>query len=145
MPIIIKILCKRTFLLPQRNHYRELKEEARMVFGSIPDEFVAYWTTRFPRLLLHTWYAMQCIKTEVIFQKYYDEKFNFGPVSLSFAPFLLVKILLSVHSSCCLAPPWSSVQEDSHGKRTSTSSYLDISSLLVEALPVPLSYMYSSA
>lgn len=52
-----------------------------MVFGSIPDEFVAYWTSRFPRLLLHTWYAVQCVKTEVIFQKYYDEDFNFGPVS----------------------------------------------------------------
>ncbi|XP_050691255.1 serine/threonine-protein kinase/endoribonuclease IRE1-like isoform X2 [Eriocheir sinensis] len=63
----------------KRNHYRELKEEARMVFGSIPDEFVAYWTLRFPRLLLHTWCAMQCVKTEVIFQKYYDKNFNFGP------------------------------------------------------------------
>ncbi|XP_045115482.1 serine/threonine-protein kinase/endoribonuclease IRE1-like isoform X2 [Portunus trituberculatus] len=64
----------------KRNHYRELKEEARMVFGHIPDGYVDYWTSRFPRLLLHSWYAVQCIKTEIIFHKYYDETFNFGPV-----------------------------------------------------------------
>ncbi|XP_063881427.1 serine/threonine-protein kinase/endoribonuclease IRE1-like isoform X2 [Scylla paramamosain] len=64
----------------KRNHYRELKEEARMVFGHIPDGYVDYWTLRFPRLLLHTWYAVQCIKTEIIFHKYYDETFNFGLV-----------------------------------------------------------------
>ncbi|XP_045598023.2 serine/threonine-protein kinase/endoribonuclease IRE1 isoform X2 [Procambarus clarkii] len=61
----------------KRNHYRELKEEARLVFGRIPDEFVAYWTDRFPKLLLHTWYAIHCVKTEPIFSKYYDEHYNF--------------------------------------------------------------------
>ncbi|MPC34737.1 hypothetical protein E2C01_028138 [Portunus trituberculatus] len=50
-----------------------------MVFGHIPDGYVDYWTSRFPRLLLHSWYAVQCIKTEIIFHKYYDETFNFGP------------------------------------------------------------------
>ncbi|KAG0719877.1 Serine/threonine-protein kinase/endoribonuclease ire-1 [Chionoecetes opilio] len=64
----------------KRNHYRELNEDARMVFGRIPDEYVSYWTSRFPRLLLHTWYAMQCVKTEIIFHKYYDDTFNFGLV-----------------------------------------------------------------
>lgn len=61
----------------KRNHYRELKEEARLVFGRIPDEYVAYWTERFPKLLHHTWFAMQCVKSEPIFNKYYDDHYNF--------------------------------------------------------------------
>ncbi|XP_068244652.1 serine/threonine-protein kinase/endoribonuclease IRE1 isoform X2 [Palaemon carinicauda] len=74
----------------KRNHYRELKEEARMVFGRIPDEFVYYWTSRFPRLLLHTWCAMLCVRNEPIFSKYYDSHFSFPQeyvqVNHSFAP-----------------------------------------------------------
>lgn len=65
----------------QRNHYHELTEEARAVFGYIPDEFVKYWTERFPRLLLHTWYAMQCVRSEPIFSKYYDNIYSFSQVS----------------------------------------------------------------
>ncbi|XP_053654534.1 serine/threonine-protein kinase/endoribonuclease IRE1 isoform X2 [Cherax quadricarinatus] len=67
----------------KRNHYQELKEEARFVFGRIPDEFVAYWTDRFPKLLLHTWYAMRCVKTEPLFNKYYDENYTFTQVLCS--------------------------------------------------------------
>ncbi|XP_064116017.1 serine/threonine-protein kinase/endoribonuclease IRE1-like isoform X2 [Macrobrachium nipponense] len=74
----------------KRNHYRELKEEARMVFGRIPDEFIYYWTSRFPRLLLHTWCAMLCVKSEPIFSKYYDSQYSFSQDYLqenhSFAP-----------------------------------------------------------
>ncbi|KAK3867629.1 hypothetical protein Pcinc_026925 [Petrolisthes cinctipes] len=75
----------------KRNHYHELKEEARIVFGYIPDEFVKYWTERFPRLLLHTWYAMHCVRSEPIFSKYYDDVYNFNQTFLhethhSFAP-----------------------------------------------------------
>ncbi|XP_042207257.1 serine/threonine-protein kinase/endoribonuclease IRE1-like isoform X2 [Homarus americanus] len=62
----------------KRNHYRELKEEARQVFGRIPEEFVHYWTDRFPKLLLHSWCAMQCVKNEPIFNKYYDDYYNFS-------------------------------------------------------------------
>ncbi|XP_042889377.1 serine/threonine-protein kinase/endoribonuclease IRE1-like isoform X1 [Penaeus japonicus] len=61
----------------KRNHYRELKEEARQVFGRIPDQFISYWTDRFPKLLIHTWLAMHCVKTEPIFTKYYDSFYNF--------------------------------------------------------------------
>ncbi|KAG7154594.1 Serine/threonine-protein kinase/endoribonuclease IRE1-like [Homarus americanus] len=48
------------------------------VFGRIPEEFVHYWTDRFPKLLLHSWCAMQCVKNEPIFNKYYDDYYNFS-------------------------------------------------------------------
>ncbi|CAL4069846.1 unnamed protein product, partial [Meganyctiphanes norvegica] len=59
------------------NHYRELNDEARRVFGRIPDEFMTYWTSRFPRLVIHTWCAMHQLKQEPIFAKYYHQTFNF--------------------------------------------------------------------
>lgn len=74
----------------KKNHYRELTEEARKVFGRIPDEFVSYWTERFPKLLLHTWCAMLCVKSETIFSKYFDSQYNFAQEykqeNYSFAP-----------------------------------------------------------
>jgi hypothetical protein len=36
---------------------------------------------RFPKLLLHTYTAMHCIKDEADFVKYYDENFDFIQVS----------------------------------------------------------------
>lgn len=60
----------------KKHHYRELNEDLRLSLGSIPDQFVRYFTSRFPYLLIHTYFAIQCCKSETIFQKYYD-KFNF--------------------------------------------------------------------
>lgn len=62
----------------QKHHYRELTKEAQDSLGSIPEGFMLYWLTRFPRLLLHTWLQMQIYKHENIFSHYFDESYNFN-------------------------------------------------------------------
>ena len=37
----------------KRNHYAELGAAARAAVGELPDGFLAYFQSRFPRLLLH--------------------------------------------------------------------------------------------
>lgn len=63
--------------LLQKNHYREVSEEVRRVMGRTPEEYCTYWTTRFPKLLMHSWYAMHCVKNEHIFSRYYDKQYDF--------------------------------------------------------------------
>lgn len=58
---------------PQKHHYRELPPEVQETLGSIPDDFVCYFTARFPRLLLHTYHAMHICCQERLFQHYYAE------------------------------------------------------------------------
>lgn len=58
----------------KRNHYRELTEEVKIELGSIPNEFCRYFTSRFPRLLIHCYIAMQDYKTEDIFYEFYDQE-----------------------------------------------------------------------
>lgn len=58
---------------PQKHHYRELPPEVQETLGSIPDDFVCYFTARFPRLLLHTYHAMHICCHEILFQHYYAE------------------------------------------------------------------------
>ncbi|XP_023221342.1 serine/threonine-protein kinase/endoribonuclease IRE1-like [Centruroides sculpturatus] len=65
----------------KKHHYRELNEDLQLSLGSIPNQFVNYFTSRFPRLLIHTYLAMQCCKSETVFQKYYD-KFCFPHVEI---------------------------------------------------------------
>lgn len=57
----------------QKHHYRELPPEVQETLGSIPDDFVCYFTARFPQLLLHTYHAMHICCHERLFQHYYDE------------------------------------------------------------------------
>ena len=45
--------------------------------GKSPEEFCDYWTIRFPKMLMHAWYAMHCVKTEHIFERYYDRQYDF--------------------------------------------------------------------
>ncbi|KAG8189962.1 hypothetical protein JTE90_009101 [Oedothorax gibbosus] len=56
----------------KKHHYRELPTELQESLGEIPDEFVTYFTSRFPKLLIHTYLSMQHCKDESIFLKYYD-------------------------------------------------------------------------
>ena len=70
------------FLL-QKHHYRELPIEVQVSLGAIPDEFVQYFTSRFPRLLLHTYHAMRCCKQERSFHQYYDYDPNAPPPKLT--------------------------------------------------------------
>ncbi|XP_041362995.1 serine/threonine-protein kinase/endoribonuclease IRE1-like [Gigantopelta aegis] len=56
----------------KKHHYRELPDEVKASLGSVPDQFVVYFTSRFPRLLMHVYDAVQCCKQERVFQQYYD-------------------------------------------------------------------------
>lgn len=38
----------------------------------MPDQFVCYFTSRFPKLLTHTYYSMMCCKQERVFHQYYN-------------------------------------------------------------------------
>ncbi|XP_077184967.1 serine/threonine-protein kinase/endoribonuclease IRE1 [Paroedura picta] len=55
----------------KKHHYRELPQEVQETLGSVPDDFVCYFTLRFPHLLLHTYRAMQICSQERLFQPYY--------------------------------------------------------------------------
>ncbi|XP_055650140.1 serine/threonine-protein kinase/endoribonuclease IRE1 isoform X2 [Falco peregrinus] len=57
----------------KKHHYRELPPEVQETLGSIPDDFVRYFTARFPRLLLHTYSAMRICCRERLFQHYYHQ------------------------------------------------------------------------
>ncbi|NWR66539.1 ERN1 endoribonuclease, partial [Bucorvus abyssinicus] len=57
--------------LLQKHHYHELPPDVRAALGSVPDGFVQYFTSRFPRLLLHTHEAMRVCAHERLFQPYY--------------------------------------------------------------------------
>ncbi|OQV13573.1 Serine/threonine-protein kinase/endoribonuclease IRE1 [Hypsibius exemplaris] len=48
----------------KKHHYRELPDPVQASLGSIPEGFVAYFTSRFPRLILHTYLAMQSCREE---------------------------------------------------------------------------------
>nr|XP_006813336.1 PREDICTED: LOW QUALITY PROTEIN: serine/threonine-protein kinase/endoribonuclease IRE1-like [Saccoglossus kowalevskii] len=63
----------------KKHHYRELPEEVKQSLGTVPDEFMYYFTSRFPKLLLHTYNAMKCCRNERLFRLYYvqdDELHN---------------------------------------------------------------------
>ncbi|KAJ8317880.1 hypothetical protein KUTeg_002971 [Tegillarca granosa] len=56
----------------KKHHYRELPDDVKNSLGSVPDQFVFYFTSRFPRLLIHTYHAVKCCMNEIVFQQYYD-------------------------------------------------------------------------
>ncbi|XP_067089079.1 serine/threonine-protein kinase/endoribonuclease IRE1 [Osmerus mordax] len=55
----------------KKHHYRELPAEVQETLGSIPEDFVSYFTFRFPHLLLHTYLAMHTCALERPFLPYY--------------------------------------------------------------------------
>lgn len=55
----------------KKHHYRELPVEVRETLGSLPEDFVRYFTSRFPHLLSHTYRAMELCSHERLFQPYY--------------------------------------------------------------------------
>ncbi|XP_066432622.1 serine/threonine-protein kinase/endoribonuclease IRE2 [Eleutherodactylus coqui] len=55
----------------KKHHYHELPAEVRETLGSVPDEFVAYFTSRFPLLLLHTHQSLAQCAQERLFHPYY--------------------------------------------------------------------------
>ncbi|CAM9545050.1 unnamed protein product [Bubo scandiacus] len=55
----------------KKHHYHELPADVQAALGSVPDGFVQYFTSRFPRLLLHTHGAMRVCAHERLFHSYY--------------------------------------------------------------------------
>lgn len=59
----------------KKHHYRELPQKVREALGTIPDEYVTYFTKRFPRLLMHTYNSLRTIcQLEPPFRRYYDNQ-----------------------------------------------------------------------
>lgn len=69
----------------KRHHYRELPEELRDTLGDIPDGYMNYFTSRFPRLLLHTYTIMVECSSECVFRQYYPEVRTFKDQRLEMA------------------------------------------------------------
>lgn len=57
----------------KKHHYRELPEDVRLSLGDIPDQFLHYFTSRFPRLLLHCYKATEYCSEEPVFRRYYSD------------------------------------------------------------------------
>ncbi|EFO85805.1 hypothetical protein CRE_01627 [Caenorhabditis remanei] len=57
----------------KKHHYRELPEDVRLSLGDIPDQFLHYFTSRFPRLLLHVYKATEYCSSEAVFRRYYSD------------------------------------------------------------------------
>ncbi|NXT20034.1 ERN2 endoribonuclease, partial [Syrrhaptes paradoxus] len=55
----------------KKHHYHELPAEVRAALGPVPEGFVQYFTSRFPRLLLHTHGALRRCAHERLFHPYY--------------------------------------------------------------------------
>lgn len=57
----------------KRHHYRELSDEVKQILGSVPDGFMSFFDTLYPRLIYHCYIAMQSFKDEPLFRDYYDQ------------------------------------------------------------------------
>ncbi|XP_069503493.1 serine/threonine-protein kinase/endoribonuclease IRE2 [Ambystoma mexicanum] len=55
----------------KKHHYQELPPEVQETLGELPEQFVQYFTSRFPHLLLHTHRAMKMCAKERLFHPYY--------------------------------------------------------------------------
>ncbi|KAM9857448.1 serine/threonine-protein kinase/endoribonuclease IRE1 [Aulostomus maculatus] len=55
----------------KKHHYHELPPEVQQTLGELPEGFVSYFTSRFPRLLMHTHAALHICAHERLFHPYY--------------------------------------------------------------------------
>lgn len=55
----------------KKHHYHELPPEVQGTLGELPEGFVSYFTSRFPRLLMHTHAALSICGHERLFHPYY--------------------------------------------------------------------------
>ncbi|KAG7276840.1 hypothetical protein CRUP_008790, partial [Coryphaenoides rupestris] len=55
----------------KKHHYHELPKEVQDTLGEVPEGFVSYFTSQFPRLLLHTHNALHICAHERLFHPYY--------------------------------------------------------------------------
>ncbi|XP_069023754.1 serine/threonine-protein kinase/endoribonuclease IRE1 [Embiotoca jacksoni] len=55
----------------KKHHYHELPPKVQETLGELPEGFVSYFTSRFPRLLMHTHAALHICAHERLFHPYY--------------------------------------------------------------------------
>ncbi|RVE76000.1 hypothetical protein OJAV_G00004410 [Oryzias javanicus] len=55
----------------KKHHYHELPPEVQETLGELPEGFVSYFTSRFPRLLMHTHAVLHICAHERLFHPYY--------------------------------------------------------------------------
>ncbi|KAL3870158.1 hypothetical protein ACJMK2_038240 [Sinanodonta woodiana] len=55
-------------------HYYDQTADVQKSLGSIPDEYLDYFTSRFPLLLVHTYRVMKCCSKEDAFKAYYKHE-----------------------------------------------------------------------
>lgn len=55
----------------KKHHYHELPPEVQETLGELPEGFVGYFTSRYPRLLMHTHAALHICSHERLFHPYY--------------------------------------------------------------------------
>ena len=58
-------------------HFQELSREIKSIYGRFPDKFADYWLSKFPKLLIHSWLSMHCVKNEPTFLKHYHKDYEF--------------------------------------------------------------------
>lgn len=59
----------------QKHHYQDLAEPVRRAFGEPPDDYLHYFTSRFPNLLLHVYYIIaddEWLRGETMFKEYFQ-------------------------------------------------------------------------
>lgn len=63
----------------KKNHFNDCSEELKKDLGQLPDQFLEYFSSRFPQLLLHVYKAFQIHRRNSSFKMYYnqDEDYDF--------------------------------------------------------------------
>merc|ERR1719322_608370 len=65
----------------KKHHYRELPEDVKRSLGSLPHQFLHYFTSRFPHLLIHTYNSLSPFQSESELRSYYGcGKFIFDEI-----------------------------------------------------------------
>lgn len=68
-------MCLRDLLRAIRNkkhHYYELPDQVKSSLGKLPDEFVDYFISRFPKLINHVYDVMKRCSNEPMLDVYYQ-------------------------------------------------------------------------
>lgn len=66
------------FFSLQKHHYHELDETIQGILGNIPHNFTNYWINKFPRLLSHSYHALELCSNEPSFRHYYPKMYMFS-------------------------------------------------------------------
>jgi len=58
----------------KKHHYQDLPPNVKAALGDLPEGFLQYFTTRFPKLILHTYYVVREseLRYENIFRYVFD-------------------------------------------------------------------------